>query len=137
MTSRARFFSAEHIKASSFHASHELAEQALHCLELVCELSEERFPYQFKGGNSLLLILDRPKRFSIDVDIATDRTSAEIEEVLTRIVNRFGIFTRWEARRHKTKPWIPLASYYLYYRSIITGAPDATVMLDAQLHMSP
>ena len=67
MTSRARFFSAEHIKASSFHASHELAEQALHCLELVCELSEERFPYQVKGGNSLLLILDRPKRFSIDL----------------------------------------------------------------------
>ncbi|MBN1309241.1 MAG: nucleotidyl transferase AbiEii/AbiGii toxin family protein, partial [Chitinispirillaceae bacterium] len=137
MTSRDSFFSLEHITSSVFHASPELTEQAIHCLELVCELSEERFPYQFKGGNSLLLILDRPQRFSIDVDISTDRTSTEIEEVLTRIVNRFGIFKRWEARQHKTKPWIPLASYYLYYRSMITGAPEAAVMLDVQLHMSP
>ncbi|MBN1575703.1 MAG: nucleotidyl transferase AbiEii/AbiGii toxin family protein [Chitinispirillaceae bacterium] len=137
MTSRDHLFSIEHIKASAFHASPGLTEQALHCLELVCELSEERLAYQFKGGNSLLLILDTPQRFSIDADIATDCTSAEIEEVLTRIVDRFKVFTRWEKRQPKTKPWIPLASYRCYFRSKVADSPDVNIMLDAQLHASP
>ncbi len=137
MAARDHLFSIEHIKASAFHASFELAEQALHCLELVCELSEMGVPYQFKGGNSLLLILDKPQRFSIDVDIATNLTGAEIEAALTGIVDRYGVFTRWEKRQHKTKPWIPLASYYLFYKSMFTDASDVNIMLDAQLHISP
>jgi hypothetical protein len=93
--------------------------------------------YQFKGGTSLLLVLDQPQRFSIDVDIATDTTPAEIEEILSRIVSRYSVFSRWEKRQHKTKPWIPLSSYYLYYNSKVTNAAEDAVMLDVQLHSSP
>jgi len=138
MGQRDRFFSIEHIRASSFHASPELTEQALHCLELVVELSESRLEFQFKGGNSLLVILDKPQRFSIDVDIATDCTAEWIEKVLDLIVGRYGIFTRWEKRQHKTKPWIALASYYLFYQSAVKGSPqECSIMLDAQLNRSP
>jgi hypothetical protein len=130
------FFIREHIENCSFHTSSELTEQAIHCLELVRELTEEEFPFQFKGGNSLLLILDAPRRFSIDVDIATDRSVEAIETVLSCIIKRFGIFTRWEKRQHKTKPWIPLSSYYLFYHSVVTGK-ETNIMLDAQMHRSP
>ncbi len=135
--SRKDFFSVDHIRASAFHVSFELAEQALHCLELVCELVEENLPFQFKGGNSLLIILDRPQRFSIDVDIATDCPKARIEEALDRIVNRFGVFYRWAPRQHKTKPWIPLTSYYLYYKPAFPREAESSIMLDVQLHLSP
>lgn len=137
MDTRKQFFAPDHIRRSSLNASDELAEQAIHCLELVAELVEAGLSFQFKGGNSLLLILDTPQRFSIDVDIATDASAEAIETVLTDIVNRFGVFTRWEKRQHKTKPWIPLSSYYLFYPSVVSESPDTNIMLDCQMHLSP
>jgi hypothetical protein len=129
-------FSKEHISRHRLNASPELAEQAVHCLELVAELSLGGLSYQFKGGNSLLLILSEPKRFSIDVDVASDKTREEIEKVLDAIVPKYGVFTRWERRQHKTKPWLPLSSYYLYYNSVVTDAPDTNIMLDVQMRRS-
>jgi hypothetical protein len=130
-------FTKEHIESHSFAASHALAEQAIHCLELVAELSWANLSFQFKGGNSLLVILQDPKRFSIDVDIATDETVSRIEEVLDKIVGDCGVFTKWTKRQHKTKPWIALSSYYLFYKSHYVKEEDAFVMLDAQLTRSP
>jgi hypothetical protein len=129
-------FSAEHISRHRLNASPELAEQAVHCLELVAELCEGGLSFQFKGGNSLLLILSEPKRFSIDVDIASDRSREEIEKVLDAIVPKYGVFTKWERRQHKTKPWLPMSSYYLYYNSVVTNAPDTNIMLDVQMRRS-
>ena len=137
MTTRDRFFTIDHISASSFNASHELAEQAIHCLELVAELVEAGLSFQFKGGNSLLLILDTPQRFSIDVDIATDASAEAIEAVLSAIVEEYSVFTRWDKRSHKTKPWIPLSSYYLFYHSAVHAGTEANIMLDCQMHLSP
>ncbi len=131
------YFTKEHIQAHKFDAPVSLAEQAIHCLELVAELSWAYFPFQFKGGNSLLLILQDPKRFSIDVDIATDESPEEIERVLDKIVLECGVFGKWTKRQHKTKPFIPLASYYLFYKSKFTGSDDAFIMLDCQLTKSP
>jgi hypothetical protein len=129
-------FTAEHISRHRLNASPELAEQAVHCLELVAELCEGGLSFQFKGGNSLLLILSEPKRFSIDVDVASDKSREEIESVLNSIVPKYGVFTRWERRQHKTKPWLPLSSYYLYYNSVVTDAPDTNIMLDVQMRRS-
>lgn len=124
-----------HIERCHFNASTLLAEQAIMCLELVSELVKNGLDFQFKGGNSLLLILDTPKRFSIDVDIATDCKRDEIEKCLALCVDKFRVFEHWEPRQHKTKPWIPIASYYLYYKSKFTDA-TSSVMLDAQLRRS-
>jgi len=131
------YFTKENIERCRFNASPILAEQALHCLELVAELSECGLKYQFKGGNSLLLILSEPKRFSIDVDIASAESRERIEEVLDALVAKFGVFTKWERRQHKTKPWLPLSSYFVYYSSLFDGAPDTNIMLDVQMRTSP
>jgi hypothetical protein len=130
-------FTKEHIESHAFAASHALAEQAIHCLELVAELSWANLSFQFKGGNSLLVILQDPKRFSIDVDIATDETVSRIEQALDKIMGECGVFTKWTKRQHKTKPWIALSSYYLFYKSHYVKEEDAFVMLDAQLTRSP
>ena len=131
------FFTKEHIRSHALAASPSLAEQAIHCLELVAELSAAGLSFQFKGGNSLLLVLAEPVRFSIDVDIATNETPATIEAVLDRITQEQGVFVQWTRRQHKTKPWLPLASFYLFYRSHYVEDADAFVMLDAQLTRSP
>jgi hypothetical protein len=132
-----KYFTKEHIEAHTFDASASLAEQAIHCLECVAELVWARLPFQFKGGNSLLVILQNPKRFSIDVDIATNETPEAIERALDKMVKELGVFTQWTKRQHKTKPWIPIASYYLKYRSHFSEAKDASIMLDCQLSRSP
>lgn len=133
----AEFFKKEHIEAHKFDAPASLAEQAIHCLECVAELSWAQLDYQFKGGNSLLLILQNPRRFSIDVDIATNETPEAIELVLDKIVKDCGVFVRWTKRQHKTKPWIPLASYYLFYQSHFKSSEESYIMLDCQLSKSP
>jgi hypothetical protein len=132
-----KFFEKEQIESHRFGASAALAEQAVHCLELVASLAKAGLSFQFKGGNSLLLILNRPRRFSIDVDIATDEPKQRIDDVLNTIVNTGGPFILWTYRQHKTKPWIPLASYHLFYKSHFVKSEDAFIMLDAQLKRSP
>jgi len=127
------YFSKENIERCRLNASSVLAEQAVHCLELVAELASCGLSFQFKGGNSLLLILSEPKRFSIDVDVASDKSREEIERVLDEIGPRFGVFARWERRQHKTKPWLPLSSYFLYYKSLFDPSPDTNIMLDVQM----
>jgi hypothetical protein len=133
----AEYFTKEHIENHKFDAPAPLAEQAIQCLELVAELGWAQMSFQFKGGNSLLIILQNPKRFSIDVDIATNETPEAIELVLDKIIRDCGVFTKWTKRQHKTKPWIPLASYYLYYQSHFSKPDDSFIMLDCQLTRSP
>ena len=137
MAEQSDYFSREHIVSCKFNASEILAEQAIHCLELVAELARKGLSFQFKGGNSLLMLLEPPERFSIDVDIATDCTREEIESILDTIVNEFGRFSAWEKRQHKTKPWLPMSSYYLYYKSHFEPDEHGSIMLDVQLRRSP
>ena len=132
-----KYFSTDNIAANRFDAPLSLAEQAVHCLELVAELVRTGLSFQFKGGNSLLLVLEDPKRFSIDVDIATEESRERIETCLTQLVMEYGIFSKWTKRQHKTKPWLPLSSYYCFYKSHYVKDEDAFVMLDAQLARSP
>jgi hypothetical protein len=131
------YFSRENISLHKFDAAEALAEQAVHCLELVAELVQAGLSFQFKGGNSLLLILSAPQRFSIDVDIATDEPRDRIEQCLAKAIADYGTFTKWTGRQHKTKPWLPLSSYYCFFHSHYVGPDDAFVMLDAQLTRSP
>lgn len=131
------YFTKENITRNKFDVSVALAEQAAHCLELVAELVDAGLSFQFKGGNSLLLVLDAPRRFSIDVDIATDEPRERIEACLDEAVKKHGVFIKWTKRQHKTKPWLPLASYYCFYTSHFVSDDEAFIMLDAQLTRSP
>jgi hypothetical protein len=130
-------FTPAHIEANRHAAPAPLAELAAHCLELVAELVHAGLRYQFKGGNSLLVLLENPQRFSIDVDIATDESRERIEECVDRAVKEHGVFTRWEKRRHKTKPWLPISSYHVYFKPCMSDDAEVSVMLDAQLRRSP
>ena len=64
-------FNKEHFEAHKGVAPAHLCELVVYCLELVSQLSHHGLAYRFKGGNSLLLLLEEPHRFSIDVDIVT------------------------------------------------------------------
>lgn len=129
-----RFFTREHILAHHRSAPADLAELAVHCLELVAELADEGLQFRFKGGNSLLVLLEDPKRFSIDVDITTEEPRDAIDAAVESVVKRHGVFTRWQKRQHKTKPWLPMVSYEIFFRSQFAASGESFIMLDAVLH---
>jgi hypothetical protein len=131
------YFQKEHILQHKFNAPALLAEQAVYCLELVSELSDYEFTFRFKGGNSLLVVLDTPKRFSIDVDIATGETKDSVKEAVNGIIEKYGVFTRTDIREHKTKPWLPMISFYLYYKSHFAKSGENSIMFDVVLKKSP
>ncbi len=131
----ANCFTKEHIEANRKDAPAKLAEQAIHSLELVSQLTNAGLNFRFKGGNSLLLILDGIQRFSIDADIATGETRERIDECLNKIIAESGVFTRFIKRQHLTKPWLPMVSYEVYYNSVILE-DETFIFLDAMLHAS-
>ena len=128
-----KYFTREHIEANKGEATEVVAEQAVHSLALVEALVRAGLRFRFKGGNSLLILLQTPRRFSMDVDISTAEDRGRIEDCLARAVETSEGFTRWARRKHKTKPWLPLASFEVYYDSHFVEPDKAFIFLDAQL----
>jgi hypothetical protein len=132
-----RFFSREHFEAQKGVAPPHLCELVVYCLELVSQLAHAGLAFRFKGGNSQLILLEDPRRFSIDVDIVTTVSKDHLTEIVERIAQDCGAFSRCDVRPHKTKPWLPMISYRLYFDSCFQGPEDAYVMLDAVLEDPP
>jgi len=132
-----KYFSESHIRQHVLKTSPSLTEQAVHCLELVSELAGTGLTFRFKGGNSLLLLSPEPRRFSIDVDIATDAGREILDAAVFSLEEKHQVFFRIQKRVHVTKPWLPIASYYLYYKSHFTTEKENFIMLDAVLHKTP
>src|SRR5262245_14455890 len=62
-----------------------LTEKMIHALGLVELLAASGLDFIFKGGTSLILLLDNPARFSIDIDIITLEKRETVEECLTKV----------------------------------------------------
>jgi hypothetical protein len=132
-----KYFTKEHFEENKGFAPAYLCELVVYCLELVSQLSFSGLQYRFKGGNSQLLLLNEPQRFSIDVDIATEEKKDNLIDLVDRIVNSTEVFTRCEIRQHKTKPWLPMISFKLYFNSFYQEPEESYVMLDAIIEKSP
>lgn len=106
-----------------------LAEKMIHALALVEALSASGLDFVFKGGTALILLMDAPGRFSIDIDIITTATQETIETALKTLCTGtpFRGYTLNEKRSYQ--PGIPKAHYELQYVSSITGK-DAHILLD-------
>lgn len=132
-----RFFAREHFEANKGFAPAHLCELVVYCLELVSQLSRTGLSYRFKGGNSQLILLDDPQRFSIDVDIVSTVSKEEMVATVERVAAECELFTHCEVRPHKTKPWLPMISFKIFFDSHFQEPEDAFVMLDAVLEPAP
>ena len=105
--------------------------KALHLLEL---LSLNNLEFIFKGGTSLLLLLDDIHRFSIDIDIILEqeKTTSNINilrEKCNEIISQSEVFTRWEEDERGGSD-IPKAHYKFYYVSAINPIQPHYILLD-------
>ena len=99
-----------------------ILEKMIHALYLLQNLKREGLDFVFKGGTSLILLLENTNRFSVDIDIVlnkkyeSDSTRKEIESVLSKIVNNSN-FQAWTLdERRSYRDGVPKAHYKLDYQ---------------------
>ena len=94
-------------------------EKMINALYLLQLLKKSDCQFVFKGGTSLVLILETARRFSVDVDIITRHSKEEIEACLQKIV-AISNFTSWRLDEHRSyQEGVPKAHYELEYPSNI------------------
>ncbi|MFZ2285253.1 MAG: nucleotidyl transferase AbiEii/AbiGii toxin family protein [Lutibacter sp.] len=98
-----------------------LIEKVIWALTLLEQLKINGLNFTFKGGTALLLATEKPKRFSIDIDIITENTEREITAVLQKIKDD-KIFLDWEDDNdRKHTPDAPIGHFKAYYKSVVDG----------------
>lgn len=98
-----------------------LIEKVIWALTLLEQLQLKGLNFTFKGGTALLLATEKPKRFSIDIDIITEHSEKEIINVLQKIVEE-KIFLNWEDdNNRKHTPDAPIGHFKTYYKSVVDG----------------
>ncbi len=109
--------------------------KALHLLE---ELARTDLKFIFKGGTSLLLLLNKMHRFSIDIDIVFEvkKQDVNLEEVLFKIVEGSDVFTHFEESVRQGINEIPKAHYKVFYTSTLDGEVNY-ILLDVLFEKSP
>lgn len=113
-----------------------ILEKMIYALHLLEQLQQNGLKFTFKGGTSLVLLLNEGNRFSIDIDIVSNNGREEIETILTKVVDssKFTAFTLEEHRSYK--PGVPKAHYTFSYNSSMKGAYSGTVLLDILIEES-
>jgi len=110
-------------------------EKCVLALELVGRLKKAGLEFIFKGGTSLLLLTDKPRRLSIDVDILCLESQEKLEEVLDKVVGH--PFLHWEHQEHRDREAPPTRHFRVVYESAFDGATGQAIQLDVIVAESP
>jgi hypothetical protein len=84
--------------------------------------------FVFKGGTSLILLLENTKRFSVDIDLCVSEKSENIDDIFNGVIKK-GIFTRWQKDERKPRPPLQKAHYKFFFDSRHDGQ-ERTILLD-------
>ena len=108
--------------------------KALHLLEALA-LTDLKFI--FKGGTSLLLLLNKMHRFSIDIDIIIEEKKQDIDlrEVLSKIIEGSNVFIRFEENIRQGNSEVPKAHYKVFFKSALDDK-ESYILLDVLFEKS-
>lgn len=114
-----------------------LIEKMIYALHLVEQLQVNGLPFIFKGGTSLVLLMNEPRRFSVDIDIvvSSDMTREQLEAYLAKVVESSS-FIRMEAdERRSYKGGIPKAHYKFFYTSNCPNKRDGKLLQNPEVEI--
>lgn len=109
-----------------------LIEKMIMALTLVENLKKAGLDFIFKGGTSLLLLLESPLRFSIDIDIVLPDTT-NLDECFVEVL-RQGIFARIEESKRSGQ--LPKQHFKFIFQSVIEKK-ESHVLLDILIEKNP
>jgi predicted nucleotidyltransferase component of viral defense system len=104
-----------------------LVEKVIQSMRLLEGLSESGLKFIFKGGTSLMLLLNSTRRLSIDIDIIIPEKK-ELAEIFAEVVNSKK-FIRFQEIERITVSTIPKAHYKFFYESVVLKQ-EQFVLLD-------
>ncbi len=110
-----------------YKADPELAQRTVFALGLVEALRKADLKFIFKGGSSLMLLFDVPKRLSTDIDILVNK-NCDIDSFINEVANIFPFTSVSESVRTTNKS-ISKKHYKFTYLSPIKNR-EITVLLD-------
>jgi predicted nucleotidyltransferase component of viral defense system len=89
----------------------------IHALALLETLKLTGMDFIFKRGSSLILLLEKTRRFSIDIDIITTHSRNELEQIFDLVIgnSHFEKYRLDEDRSYKGG--VPKAHYEFSYQS--------------------
>jgi hypothetical protein len=134
-------------KKTEYKKDPSLIESMIHALYLLEQLRQTELDFIFKGGTSLILLLDRPARFSVDIDIIVDpKIERELlENYLNKIIG--DVFMKLELdERRSYNGKIPKAHYKFIYKSTLVNKnpegqivqnPEREILLDILFSENP
>ncbi len=104
------------LKKENPAADLQLLEKTIGALYLVENLVNNGLDFIFKGGTSLVLLLDKLKRFSVDVDIITEESKEKVIQCFQNLVENQDLFTRFEenVRENSTSQRMNLQHYKFF-----------------------
>jgi hypothetical protein len=135
-------------KRQEYSKDPSLMESMIHALYLLEQLQLTGLDFIFKGGTSLVLLMEEPKRFSVDIDIIVNPkiNREELEMFLSKIVAS-SAFIRMELDEKRSyQGEIPKAHYKFIYTSNfanknlegqVISNPEREILLDvlfAEIH---
>jgi len=100
-----------------------IIEKTIYAFKLPGLLIENGVDFIFKGGTSMLLHIDTPRRLSIDIDIVSNVDEGQLEHIIGDTV-----FLRYELNK-RTAGEIPKSHHKYYYYSKVNKREDY-VLLD-------
>ncbi|MDR1292774.1 MAG: nucleotidyl transferase AbiEii/AbiGii toxin family protein [Clostridiales Family XIII bacterium] len=105
---------------------------AMHLLECL-SITEAKFV--FKGGTSLLLLLGKIYRLSVDIDIVAEQVIDGA--ILERACTASKLFTRWEERKRSDASHNDMGHFMFYYPSFLDAGRESYVILDVYNATNP
>ena len=100
---------------------------ALHLLE---HLKVNGLDFVFKGGTSLILLLEEGNRFSIDIDIICSAEREDLEKVLDTIVETSNFIKVELDKKRSYNEGIPKAHYIFEFDSVYNPNVPGKILLD-------
>lgn len=105
-----------------------ILEKMIYALHLLERLKSNSLDFVFKGGTSLVLLLEEGNRFSIDIDIICDTQRKDLEAILSKAIDS-SHFTEWKLDEYRSyQPGVPKAHYKFSFDTERHGS--GTILLD-------
>ena len=76
----------EHVSKQNRNVDKILVEKVIRALTLLVELRKNGLNFIFKGGTALMIMLQKPTRLSIDIDIIVTDKSMATDSILNQVV---------------------------------------------------
>ncbi len=125
-----------------------IVEAMIYALYLLEHLRQTGLEFIFKGGTCLVLLMDQPKRFSVDIDIILNPAiTRDILEAHLSKIEPSSAFTGMELdERRSYQEGIPKAHYKFYYKSNFAtrdregnavSNPQREILLDIVIAKNP